>query len=304
MPSNESTSSGKSAVSGELMLKCRSRPTASPAEPAALEQVARADRAGRDHDLVGLDLDALPARAVAADDAPGTLDLLDVHVRHQLEPEVVLRLRQHGVERGELGAVAAADVAVAGGAAGGGDVRVHPLELAGQVELAHGLLEALGGLGDRGLGDRRHAEPGAHVRDRRLQRGAVEPARLPLLEHELGRVEAERVVDRGAAADAHALEHLQAEVGGELERALVVEAQVLDDLVVAELARVDVRAALEHQHLAAGLGEAVGEDPAGGARADDDGVVAAVRRLLERHQRRRVDRVLGQRQPAVRRRCW
>ena len=141
-------------------------------------------------------------------------------------------------------------------------------------------------------------EPGPHLLDRRLQRGAVEPARLPLLEHQLRRAQAERVVDRRAAADAHALEHLQAEVRRELERALVVEAQVLGDLVVVEVARVDVRAALEHEHLAAGLGEAVGEDPARRAGADHDRVVAPARRLGQRLQRR-LDRVVRQRRPAA-----
>jgi hypothetical protein len=56
----------------------------------------------------------------------------------------------------------------------------------------------------------------AKLLDRRLQRGAVEPAVLPLHEHRLGRAHAERVVDRRPAAHAHALEHLELEVGREL----------------------------------------------------------------------------------------
>ena len=57
-----------------------------------------------------------------------------------------------------------------------------------------------------------------------------------------------------------------------LERAVGVERAVLGCLVLGERRRVDVAAALEHEHLASATGELVGERRASGAAADDHDV--------------------------------
>ena len=77
------------------------------------------------------------------------------------------------------------------------------------------------------------------------------------------------VVDHGAAADALALQYLEASVRRHLQAAVVQEVGELDALVLAEVPRVDVLAALQQDDLPAGLGEPVGEDRAGRAAADD-----------------------------------
>ena len=59
-----------------------------------------------------------------------------------------------------------------------------------------------------------------------------------------------------------------------------------------------MRAALDDQHAAPGLGQPVGDDRAAGARADHDRVVAVLRRRLERAQRR-ARAVLGAGEPAA-----
>ena len=210
----------------------------------------------------------------------------DLEVRQHVEREaVLLRAREQRVEHRDLGAERAADVAVAAAAAGAEDVRVHQLGAAGQPRGGGG--EAARRLADRAQRQLANVHQRAHLRDRVAKPGGVDPALRPLLQHRVRRVEAERVVDGRPAADAHALQQAEAEVGGELERALVVELEVLLDLVLAEVARVDVRAALEHEHLLAGLGPAVGEQAAGGAGADDHRVVVGPpRRRGERAQLR------------------
>ncbi len=266
------------------------------ADPAAQQQAARPDRAGGDDDRLRRKGHA-GAAAVAAGDARGAaaaaLDPLDGEVREHVEPAGLLRAREQHVERGVARGEPAADVAVAGPAAGVRDVRLHQLDAARQVHPRHRVREpARRGAGPVGA-DRLDAEVGADVRDRRAQPAGVDPGRGPGVEHGGGRVEAEAVVDRRAAADAHPLQHLEAEVRRELERALVVELEVLLHLVVGERGRVDVRSALEHEHAPAGGREPGGEDRAGGARADHDHVVARGRRLRQRRQARRHRRGRG-----------
>ena len=101
----------------------------------------------------------------------------------------------------------------------------------------------------------------------------VQPVRVvPALEHVRRQVEADRVVDHRAPADAHALHDTEVEVRREVERAVRVELRELLGLVLREVGGRDVRAALEHQHLAAPVGELVGERRAGRAGPDDDDV--------------------------------
>ena len=190
-----------------------------------------------------------------------------------------LRHRQRVVERGELAAQRAADVAVARAEAVR-HVRLDDVEVAGAVEAERldALTELDGAAGEvlaRGHALYRHelAEPlegGGEV-------GLVEPrvqavAVVPALEDVVGKVEADGVVDDGRAAHALALEHLEAGVRGHLHAAVRIERGELLALVFGELGRVDVAAALEHGHFAALLGHPLGKHGAGGARADDDDV--------------------------------
>ena len=74
---------------------------------------------------------------------------------------------------------------------------------------------------------------------------------VPALEHGLGRPEADGVVHRRGTANAAALEDREVEVLGLLHHAVGVQPADHVDLVVGEGARLDVAAALQHEHVEA-----------------------------------------------------
>ena len=98
----------------------------------------------------------------------------------------------------------------------------------------------------------------------------VEPVGIvPALQRRGRDVEADGVVDHGAAADALSLQHLEAGVPRHLHGAVGIEIRELNPLVLGEVAGVDVLAALQHDDLTTALGQAVGEHGARGPAPDD-----------------------------------
>ena len=84
-----------------------------------------------------------------------------------------------------------------------------------------------------------------------------------------GRPEADGVVDRRGSADAAALEDREVEVLRLLHHPVGVQLADHPDLVVVEAPRLDVAAALQHEHLEPVLRQLVGDDGAARAAADD-----------------------------------
>ena len=278
------------------------------ADPAALEQEARGNGAGGDHDRLRADGQRPPVgqlglhRAGVAVLGHDPLDRAVGDDPHALGAEVALRPRQHGVEHRELLAEAAADVAVAAADAAV-DVGADRVDVELESRIAAALLDAAQEL------RRRRVEPDVGV-VRPLVLAAdgqplldalravpqlveLEPGgvlRVPALEHVPGRRDRDRVVDHRRAPDAAALEDREAEVLGLLEHAVAVEPADHLDLVGGELARLDVLPALEHDDVAAALGEAVGEHGAGRAAAHDAHVGPQVEalELLRARDRQRV----------------
>ena len=242
MPANESTASGNSAVSGELMLKCSPCAGGVAAEPAALQEPARADRAGRHDDLARRPRSPAPrSRGVPARRLGGARsgdDPLDLDVGEHVEPVVAAaptaaRSRAWTAWRRMRSRCCSSRI------------RGRRLEMLADITSRRPGRSSASTASPKRL-RRLRRRPLADLAGRRATRGrrrsrrAARPGRCrcaaPPLEHLGGRVEAERVVDRRAAADAHPLQDLEPEIGGELQRALVVEPQVLADLVVGERA--------------------------------------------------------------------
>jgi hypothetical protein len=115
----------------------------------------------------------------------------------------------------------------------------------------------------------------AHGLERLAQRCRVDArvvVLVPVVEHGGRDVEADPVVHHGAAADAHALQDLDAEVARQLERAVGVEPRVHLGRVLRELRPVDVRAAFDDQDVASALGQGVGGDRPSRSAPDDHDV--------------------------------
>ena len=201
-------------------------------------------------------------------------DALDGALAQDLQRVRVLGLRhrQRVVERRQLAPERAADVAVAGAEAVR-HVRLDDVEVTRAVEPER--LDPVAEL-DRAAGEvtaRRHPlyrhelpdpfEGGGQVR--LVEPGVQAVAVVPALEHVVGQVEADGVVDDGRAADALALEHLEASVRRHLHAAVRIERGELLALVLGELGGIDVEPALEHDHLAALLRHPLGEHRTGRA---------------------------------------
>ena len=304
-----------------------------PADPAALQQQAGRDRPGADHHRLG----AHPQRPPAGQcghhraGAPAVgLHRLNAALGQDAHPvaEALLRERQRRLEHRLLLAVATADVAVTAADAAldvGRHHRVGVLRVLGlqrlraaqeqpsaRVQRARPAVVAREPLVD----DRQRV---LEVRERVAQpagvKSAVQVAIVePAPQHRLGDLEADAVVDHRASPHAAALRDREAEVGRQLEGTVGVQRAVLGGLVLGEVGRRDVAAALEHEHAAPAVGQLEGERRPGGAAADDDhvgvelgadavGVQAARprpgvgrRRLLG--MQRREGCVLGDRRPA------
>ena len=225
------------------MLKCSPRPTASPPIPLRCSSQLEPIAPGGDDELVGLDGHRLAARC----GGPSTPHGAPVPSVRSARPRTSASTsspcsrccaqRQHGVERRVLGRRTRSRCCSS--RCRGRRRRCWPPSArSGRAGRGRSTasLEPPRGHRCRVRADRRRRSSQSRTSSiAASQPVAVEAALRPAVEHRLGRGQAERVVDRGAAADAHALQHLQAEVGGQLQRALVVEAQVLRDLVVAEL---------------------------------------------------------------------
>ncbi len=95
-----------------------------------------------------------------------------------------------------------------------------------------------------------HAEPGGHRVEGPGELGAREVREAvlprPLVAHAVGRSEARRIVDHGAAAQRGALQEHEAEIARGEEAAAVVQLREPFGFVVREVRFVPVRALLEH----------------------------------------------------------
>ena len=242
------------------MLKCRSRPTASP--PMRLRSSRALDPIGarRDDDRLGLEGDER-AIAVAADDPGRAARRAGRSARRRSPPAPRARRppgRGGGRRRAPSCARRSRSRCCSSRCRGRRPVMFASISSSrpASPSARHRVAEAAGrGAGAVGA-DRLDAQVGADGAIAASSPPRSIPGAAHVGEHGGRRLEAEAVVDRRPAADAHPLQHLQAEVRGELERALVVELEVLADLVVGEGGGVDVRAALEHEHPAAGGREA------------------------------------------------
>src|SRR4029077_8850860 len=248
-------------------------------EIAALEEQARREGAAGDDHRLGGDPEGAPVRERAANFARPLATRLDRFGEALAEDpyragEVPLGPGQDVVERRELLAVGTPDVAIAGAEAvldvgvdhAAPTVKAELLDALGHLRAA--LLEVLVVL----LAV--DGEPLAQLIERPqetvLLDAGVEPIRVvPALESVRWDVVTDGVVDDGAAADALSLQDLEAGVRRHLQPAVVQEIRELHALVLAEVPRIDVLAALQQDDLPACLGQPVGEHRAGGAAADD-----------------------------------
>src|SRR5215203_1388741 len=249
------------------------------AQTAALEDEARRNRAGAQHHRVGANGQATPvlqAAAHAIGMRAAHQDLRDAALGQDAHRpgKIALCARQRPVERRELLAVGAADVAIARPEAIG-DVRLDEREWRAPLEGCDDVQRPRAEHG--GGANVLYAEELAYVAECLGQAVGGEPrveaARVePALAHARWQIKADRVVDHGAAAHAHALGDLKAEVLGQRERTVCVKVGQLLGLVLGEVTRLDVRPALEQQYLAAPPRHLVGQHGAAGTGADDDHV--------------------------------